>query len=248
MNSKPSRYGRLRRLVQTVCLVAFPVSLNYFSPYVIMDGALRGVVAGSALVFAFLFLSAPFLGRVWCSWGCPAGVIQDQLSGVNGKRVVSKWADRSKYLIWGVWMGTIVWFFAMAGFRAFNPLHLTSSGISVDAPSRYVIYFGVIVIFTVVALAVGRRGACHSLCWMAPFMVFGRKAGDALRLPGLRLAADSSKCTSCRSCEAACPMSLSIGAMAKAGRPEHPECIQCAECVAVCRSDALRLKFGRMPR
>jgi hypothetical protein len=48
-------------------------TINYFSPYVIVDGASQGIVNGSFISFALMFLSALFLGRLWCGWACPAG-------------------------------------------------------------------------------------------------------------------------------------------------------------------------------
>ena len=237
--------ARARRLVQTIFLLSFPVTLNFMSPYVIVDGAWQGIVSGSALLFVIMLLTSPLLGRAWCSWVCPAGAIQDLLAGVNNQRVVSKIADRLKFVIWGLWLGSIVWGFALAGFKAINPLHLTDAGSSVDAPLLYITNFGVILIFSVVSLALGRRGACHSICWMAPFMILGRSSATKLKLPGLRIVASSERCTSCKACETVCPMSLGIGALAKAGTPEHPECIQCGECVAACRSHALDLRCAK---
>lgn len=238
-------FRRLRALSQTLFLLTFPVTLNWFSPYVIVDGAFQGLVTGSALVFAALLLGSPFLGRSWCAWVCPAGTIQDQLSRTNNRPVRGRISRGLKYLIWGLWMGTIAWGFASAGFQALAPLHLTESGISVDGPLKYITYFGVIAIFTLVALPLGRRGACHSICWMAPFMVLGRKVGNALHVPGLRVVPDTGKCTSCNRCEEVCPMSLRIGAMARAGKTEDRDCIQCGECVGSCRSQALSLRFCR---
>jgi len=242
---KLRRTMRVRAFSQLFFILVFPVILNFMSPYVIVDGAARGIISGSALVFAALFLTSPFLGRLWCSWVCPAGAIQDQLIRVRPRRFTSRAGDHVKLVIWAVWMGTIVYFFLSAGISAVRPLHLTESGISVDAPARYIIYFGVIAVFVSVALIFGRRAACHTVCWMAPFMMAGRKIGSLLRLPGVRIAADPDRCTLCGTCEKVCPMSLGIGRLTKAGRPEHSECIQCGECAAACPSEAISLRFIR---
>jgi ferredoxin-type protein NapH len=50
-----------------------PVTINYFSPYVIIDGASQGIVNGSFISFTLMFLSALFVGMLWCGWACPAG-------------------------------------------------------------------------------------------------------------------------------------------------------------------------------
>jgi ferredoxin-type protein NapH len=35
--------------------------------------AAKGIVNGSFISFTLMFLSALFLGRLWCGWACPAG-------------------------------------------------------------------------------------------------------------------------------------------------------------------------------
>jgi glucose-6-phosphate-specific signal transduction histidine kinase len=59
----------------------------------------------------------------------------------------------------------------------------------VNAPA-YVVYFGVTGLTLALSIVAGKRGFCHTVCWMAPFMILGRKLSNALRLPALRLSAD----------------------------------------------------------
>lgn len=108
-----------------------------------MDGAVEGFLSGSALLLAALFVTAPVFGRLWCSWLCPTGCLGDILA----------------------------FFVAAGGIHGFDPLRLTESGIAIDAPGRYQIYYGVIAVFFLLALGLGRRAACHSVCWMAQRMV-----------------------------------------------------------------------------
>ena len=37
----------------------------------------------------------------------------------------------------------------------------------------------------------GRRAGCHTICWMAPFMIIGRKLRNLVAWPSLRLTAQS---------------------------------------------------------
>lgn len=62
---------KIRRLIVFISLFLFPVTLNYLSPYVSIDGALSGIVSGSVVVFLVMFISGLFLGRAWCGWVCP---------------------------------------------------------------------------------------------------------------------------------------------------------------------------------
>ena len=72
---QPTRQ-KTRKALIIFSFLLFPITINYFSPYVIIDGASQGVVNGSFISFSLMFLSALFVGRLWCGWGCPAGGIR----------------------------------------------------------------------------------------------------------------------------------------------------------------------------
>ncbi len=63
----------VRHLILLISLLLFPLTLNYFSPYLIVVGASRGIITGSFIVFIVLLLSSLFLGRFFCGWLCPDG-------------------------------------------------------------------------------------------------------------------------------------------------------------------------------
>ncbi|MBR2176297.1 MAG: 4Fe-4S binding protein, partial [Clostridia bacterium] len=76
----------IRKLSLVISLLLFPITLYYFSPALIMNGALNGIINGSFIVFALmLILSIPF-GRIFCSWLCPAGGLQECAFMINDKR------------------------------------------------------------------------------------------------------------------------------------------------------------------
>lgn len=62
---------------------------------------------------------------------------------------------------------------------------------------------------------------CHSICWMAPFMItfmiIGTKIKDRLGYSSLHLEADSEKCVQCGLCSRSCPMSLEVAEMVRTG-------------------------------
>jgi ferredoxin-type protein NapH len=72
---RQTRRQRIRKLLLLVSLLLFPITIYCFSPYMIIYGAAQGIINGSSIVFALEFLSALFVGRVWCGWGCPAATI-----------------------------------------------------------------------------------------------------------------------------------------------------------------------------
>ena len=68
---------RIRKVLIMLAFLSFPVTMNYLSPYVIIEGAANGIVNGSLVMFGLLFASALFLGRAWCGWICPGGAMQE---------------------------------------------------------------------------------------------------------------------------------------------------------------------------
>ena len=78
--------------------------MNFLSPYVIIDGAMNGIVNGSLVMFGLMFLSSLFLGRAWCGWVCPGGGMQEIVEPVNNRPVNGKRIDWIKWLIWIPWI------------------------------------------------------------------------------------------------------------------------------------------------
>jgi ferredoxin-type protein NapH len=77
------RRQRIRKALLLVSLLLFPITIYYFSPYIIVDGAAQGIINASFLVFGLMFISALFAGRLWCGWLCPAGSLQECGAAIN---------------------------------------------------------------------------------------------------------------------------------------------------------------------
>ena len=226
---------KVRRILLYVSLFLFPVTMNYLSPYVSLDGAFAGVLSGSAIVFVLLFLSGLFFGRAWCGWVCPAGGLAEVCQTVNPKQVNAKRLRIVRYSIFAVWFGVLVTGFVLAGgIKGVDPLRLTERYISVDEPLKYIMYYLVLGLFFVLDLALGRRGACHSICWMSPFLSAGMAVGRLLHLPQMRIKAKAEQCIDCKKCNTKCPMSIDVNAAVKTGSVKSYDCILCGECVNVC--------------
>jgi polyferredoxin len=234
---------RIRRTLVAIALLLFPITLNFFSPYVSIDGAMNGVISGSLLLFALMFLTAIFFGRAWCGWLCPVAGLSEICLGINQKNVDVKKLRIIRYIIFTIWASVLIGMFVLAGgIKSINPLHLTENFISVDMPQKYIIYYAVLFLLFIVTTLVGKRGACHSFCWMSPFLVGGYTLGKILHIPQLRIKGESSNCVSCGACNKKCPMSIPVKDSFKEGYIKTSDCILCGECVDICKKKVL--KYG----
>lgn len=243
---------RLRRAIIFASFLLFPLTLTYFSPVVILQGAIKGAVTASAITFVALFISGLVFGRGFCGWVCPGAGLQEPLAAVNPDAVTSQVAGKVKWVLWIPWLMAILTCYGLAvatnpaGLRL-EPDFMMKAWVSIDRPMMFIPYFTVLALIVWQALALGRRGFCHSLCWMAPFLILGTRAGERLGLPQLRLAVDKSGCDGCSSCTRACPMSLPVAEMAARGHMRHPECVLCGECADICPKQAISLGFHTGP-
>lgn len=251
VNRQISTRQRIRKGVIILSFLLFPITMNFFSPYVIVDGAMNGIATGSLVMFSLMFLSSLFLGRAWCGWVCPAGGLQEIAEPLNSRPVNGKRIDWIKWAIWIPWLSLIVFLAVQSGgYRTIDLLYHTQGGISVaGAPDRpiliaYMIYYFVIALFLGLAVMVGRRAGCHTVCWMAPFMIIGRWIRNRFGWASLRLRTDTSSCTECGTCAQNCPMSLDVPAMVQQGQMEDSECILCGTCVDNCARSVIRYSFS----
>ena len=242
---------RIRKALVILAFLSFPITMNFLSPYVIIDGAMNGVINGSLVMFGLMFISSLFLGRAWCGWVCPGGGMQEMVEPVNKRLVNGKKIDWIKWLIWIPWISLIIFLVVQAGgYRSVNLFLDMQNGISVaGSPDRpilfaYFTYYIVIALFVGLAIFAGRRAGCHTICWMAPFMMIGRWIRNRFAWPSLRLVADASSCSDCKVCTKNCPMSLDVNAMVKIEQMEHAECILCGTCVDGCSKHAIHYSFS----
>lgn len=206
---------RVRKTLLIISFLLFPVTIWYFSPYLIIQAASEHIMNGSFIVFSAMFILSMFLGRVWCGYLCPAGGLQECLAQCNPKPAKQGWRDKIKYVIWIVWITAVVVTFILGkNDVTINPFYMTDHGISVTSIYNYVMYYGVMLLLVLPALIHGRRATCHYICWMAPFMVIGSTIGRLLHIPQLHIEAEGDACVGCGQCNKACPMGLDVKAMA----------------------------------
>jgi polyferredoxin len=242
---------RIRKALLLLSLLLFPVTLYYFSPALILQAAANGVVNASLIVFGLMFVASLFVGRLWCGWACPAGALQEVGAPINDKFSPGGKFNWIKWAIWIPWVGGIaVLAISAGGYRIIDPFFQLEGGATLalpvdgSGPPWYLIYYIIIALFLGLALLFGRRAGCHSICWMAPFMIIGRKIRNLVRWPALRLEAEPSQCADCLRCTRTCPMSLDVHNMVQAADMENSECILCGTCVDGCSQNAIRFSFS----
>ena len=236
---------RIRKALVIFAFLSFPITMNFLSPYVIIDGAMNGIINGSLIMFGLMFFSSLFLGRAWCGWVCPGGGMQEIVEPINKKPVNGRKIDWIKWLIWIPWISLIVvMVIRVGGYQRVDLLHLTEAGVSVDEPFKYIVYYMVVLIFIGLAIIAGRRAGCHTICWMAPFLTIGRWIRNRFGWPSLRLVANAEACRDCKLCSKNCPMSLDVNAMVQVEQMENLECILCGTCVDNCSKSAIRYSFS----
>lgn len=245
-------YQRVRRAFLWLSFLLLPVTLNYFSPYLVIDGLFRGILAGAFLVWAAFFVTSLVIGRAACSYVCPYGGQQMMLDRVFGKPL--KEIRRLRFFRYGlgvVWAGLILYPLvasAAKGTLTLSPFYLTESGISADNGMKLMFYYFIVVMLGLLPVFLGKRATCHYLCPMSILNIAGSRLKNRLNLPSLRLAGDKDRCISCRKCNRACTMSLNVSEMVRSGQTDHTECILCGECAAVCGTGAVKRTWRPRPR
>jgi len=242
--SKTNTRQKIRMMINIASFLAFPLTIYYLSPVVCIFGAKAGVINGSLLMFAILFLSALLLGRAYCGWVCPAGTLKDNYQFINNKRIKHNWI---KYIFWIPWLAAmIILFIRSGGISRIEILHHMDHPLSILNKGGVIVYFSIILLITALSLLVGRHAFCHKLCWMAGFMVVGAWIGKQLRIPVLHIKVDKEKCNDCGICTNVCPMSIDVQEAFKNGPIASAECINCGSCADNCNRKALSYTFRRM--
>ncbi len=237
---------KLRRSLLVLFFLALPLTLNYYSPYLMTTGTTERVATFSLALWVGLLLTAPLLGRAFCGWICPFHGQQLLWEIVSAKPTRSvRFVRWIKYALWALWAGAVAAIaVSVGGWTRFEPLYFTENYVSFDRPEALVIYYGLVgLVF--VGLGWGKRGFCHYLCPFGVWGIIGEKLGAVLRIPRLRLVPDAAACTTCGSCTRVCPMSLPVSEMVADEKMRNVECILCGSCVDGCTKGGVRYGWGR---
>ena len=227
--------------------LTFPITLNYFSVYLIIESGGRGVIAFSFFFWALFFITAFFIGRAACGYICPLGAIQETKDRMAPKKLVNiKYLKWIKYVLTIGWIGAIIAAVVSAGgYQDVDLLYNTESGVSVDSVQGWFMYFMVVVIVLLPAFFIGKRGFCHYFCPWGVLNMTATRIKNFFKWPSLNLKTDTSKCTKCHTCDKNCPMSLEVTEAVQNGSMDNSECILCGSCVDNCPKGVIKYTWRR---
>jgi polyferredoxin len=237
---------KVRNGIILVSFFLFPAIFYYLSPVLIIQASSQGVINGSFILFILLFINSLFLGRGYCGWVCPGAGCQEAIFLARNKKVIR--GDYLKWLIWGPWISTIVLLAVRSGgYNKVDFFYMTTHGFSIGDIQGLISYFIVLLLLIVVpAFLIGKRSFCHHLCWMAPFMIAGRKIRNHFQWASLQLKSNPEVCKHCHTCTENCPMSLPVEKMVNQESMENSECILCGTCVDGCKEGSITYDWGKI--
>ena len=227
--------------------LTFPVTLNYFSVYLIIESGGQGVMAFSFFFWTLFFLTAFFLGRAACGYICPLGAIQETKDRMAPKKLARiKYLKWIKYVLAVGWVGAVIAAVISAGgYKNVDLLYNTDSGISVDSAQGWFMYFTVVLVVLLPVFFIGKRGFCHYFCPWGVLNMTATKIKNFFKWPSLNLKAETSKCTQCHTCDTNCPMSLEVTEAVQKGSMDNSECILCGSCVDNCPNGVIKYTWRR---
>jgi ferredoxin-type protein NapH len=236
---------KLRKGIILFSFFLFPVIFYYLSPVVIIRATLEGIINGSFIIFLLMFISALILGRAYCGWVCPAAGCQEAIFLSRDKKITK--GDFIKWTIWIPWISAIVILAVInGGYQTIDFFYDTNYGLSIGDVSSFIAYLIVLLLLIVLpAYVFGKRSFCHHLCWMAPFMIIGRKIRNRFEWPSLQLRVEAEKCKHCHTCVTNCPMSLPVEDMVVQDKMENTECILCGTCIDGCKDKVINYSFSK---
>ena len=199
-------------------------------------------------LFGFLSLMGLLLGRAFCGWACPMGLLQDiaRKLGVSDRvrkklrpNVNPKYKN-VKYLILlaipiTAYLSKDLFYTNLCpvgGVTGTIPTLLFYSSEWVFGSTFPVKLTSIILFFLLIVLVT--RGWCKYLCpvgaYLAPWNM----------IAPVRVKRDESSCANCGLCEIKCPMDVN-----DIGMKPDSECVLCGRCVTNCKFNSL--KIGPMP-
>lgn len=190
------------------------------------------------LTMGILLLFGALIGRIFCGWCCPFGLLQELLYKIPSPKIrIARHFRKLKYLILAVFvvllpffLGTNTpFFFCKLCPPATIQSALPWAIIRQELPELIPGLLRITLFLTAVILATtNMRAFCKILCPLGALM------GIFNKFSLLFIKRNDGGCSNCRNCEHKCPMEITCGNnhIARGGWPS--ECVLCVECGREC--------------
>ena len=250
-----------RILSQTLLLSQFvPSLLRFFSD----PGHILSL--GLVVILLITFIG----GRIYCSFLCPLGMLQDLISWISGKvRVKKRYGYRKSYQ--RIHLTILFCTFMMAALGYLTLLNLLDPYGLFGRISAHLFKFVLVVannmavsvleIFDIFNLSIKRQHHVSTSILLLTagsfgcLLVFSLRAGRLYcnsicpvgavlglvsRFSLYKIRIDKSSCTSCNLCEKMCKAGC---IKSNEGDVDNTRCLACFDCLAICRSSSIGYKF-----
>lgn len=248
---KFKKYRLFRRIVQiaflliSCCLTILLIcgkfeSAHAFCPYSQICFGFMSLMKGtpfllfpvSTITGIIIVISTMFTGRIFCSYVCPFGTVQELLRGLNKRnrnnQVLSQKLHNSlKYLKYLILLATLffIYFSIQFIYHKFCP-------VLIIAHPQSVVLLPAIFIFVIFCISFFiERFWCRYLCPYAALMNIFEFVGRLLHIKKRKVYREISSSMGCKNCLNYCPMQIEIEAIEII---DNVECIHCLRCVRTC--------------
>jgi len=239
---------RIRLTVLFLILITFPITLNYFSVYLIIEGSGQGIMTFSFFFWSLFAVTSFLFGRAACGYICPLGACQEVKDKMVPKKLAKiKYLKAVKYVLVVGWVGAIVYAVISAGgYKTIDLLYNTESGVSIDSAQGWITYSMIVLVILLPAFLIGKRGFCHYFCPWGVLNMAGTKIKNFFGWSSLHLKTTTEECKRCHTCDQNCPMSLPVSEMVAAGSMQNSECILCGTCADNCPNGVIEYSWGTL--
>ena len=90
---------KIRKTLIFLSAILFPVTMFYYSPYVIIHAAMESVICGSFILFALMLVFSIFFGRIFCGYICAGAGLGEMAGCINNKPAKLGKLKLIKYII-----------------------------------------------------------------------------------------------------------------------------------------------------
>jgi NapH/MauN family ferredoxin-type protein len=220
-------------------------SIDAYCPFGAAESLLTKIVSGnylqriwtsSFILMAITIVVTLVFGRVFCSYLCPLGAVQEWLRALGRKiglkkdiklpAVIDRYARYLKYPV----LVLVVYLSYLTGdlfFRNYDPYNaMMHFGNEFDEKIPAYAILGAIAVSGLIS----KNWWCRYLCPLGAFL------GILKKISPFKIKRDTSTCVSCGNCHHVCPANLDVD---KKEITRSADCISCQNCVSECPESSL---------